>query len=212
MMTATKRIRVLLVDDHFVVRTGLATSLGLEEDIDVVGSAGTVEQALEICRKSAPDVVVMDWRMPGRNGVQGTLAVREISDAIRVVMFSAFDGEEDIYSAVQAGASGYLTKAANRLELLQAIRAVHSGGSFYPPEVASKLASRIQRQDITPRELDALRMILRGLSNKEIASELGVSEATVKLHIAHLMTKLGARDRTHAASLALRRGIVHLDT
>jgi DNA-binding NarL/FixJ family response regulator len=149
--------------------------------------------------------------MPGRNGVEGTAAIRALLPDVRVVMFSAFDGEEDIYSAVQAGASAYLTKSANRAELLQAIRTVHEGGSYYPPDVASKLAARIQRQEITPREREALLMILRGLSNKEIASELGVAEATVKLHIAHLMTKLGARDRTHAASLALRKGIVHLD-
>lgn len=208
---SARRIRVLLVDDHFVVRTGLASSLGLEEDIEVIGAASTVDEALESCRQLAPDVVVMDWRMPGRNGVAGTVAVRAMLPDVRVVMFSAFDGEEDIYSAVQAGASAYLTKSANRAELLQAIRTVNQGGAYYPPEVASKLAARIQRQEITPREREALLMILRGLSNKEIATELGVAEATVKLHIAHLMTKLGARDRTHAASLALRKGIVHLD-
>lgn len=209
---SSSKIRVLLVDDHFVVRTGLSSSLGLETDVEIVGAASTVDEALVACRQLAPDVVVMDWRMPGRNGVAGTAAVRDLLPNVRVVMFSAFDGEEDIYSAVQAGASAYLTKSANRTELLQAIRAVHAGGSYYPPDVASKLATRIQRQEITPREREALLMILRGLSNKEIASELGVAEATVKLHIAHLMTKLGARDRTHAASLALRKGIVHLDS
>jgi two-component system NarL family response regulator len=200
------------VDDHFVVRTGLATSLGLDSDISVVGAASTVDEALDFCRLQVPDVVLMDWRMPGRNGVSGTSALRSGFPTVRVVMFSAYDGEEDIFSAVQAGASAYLTKSANRTELLQAIRTVHQGGAYYPPDVASKLAARIQRQEITPREREALQMILRGLSNKEIASELGVAEATVKLHIAHLMTKLGARDRTHAASLALRKGVVHLDT
>jgi DNA-binding NarL/FixJ family response regulator len=211
MNSDTPKIRVLLVDDHFVVRTGLASSLGLEPDIEVVGLASSVDEAVNECRAVQPDVVVMDWRMPGRNGVEGTQAVRAVSPSIGVVLFSAFDSEEDIYSAVQAGAASYLTKASSRAELLQAIRAVSNGDSFYPAAVAARLAARIQRQDVTPREKEAVRLILRGLSNKEIAVELGVSEATAKLHIAHLMTKLGARDRTHAASLALRKGIVHLD-
>lgn len=210
-MSTQPSIRVLLVDDHFVVRTGLASSLSLESDIASVREASSVDEALDLCRTEPPDVVVMDWRMPGKNGVEGTAAIRSTYPGTKVVMLSAFDGEEDIYSAVQAGASAYLTKSASREEILEAIRTSRSGGSYFPATVGAKLAARIQRPEISPREREVVTLILRGLSNKEIATELGLSEATVKLHIAHVMNKLSARDRTHAASIALRLGIVHLD-
>lgn len=190
---------------------GLAGSFNLEPDMSVVAECGNGQQAQELYRAHQPDVVIMDCRMPGQDGLAATAAIcREFPEA-RVIMLSVFSGEEDIYRAVQAGARSYLPKSLQREELLQAIRAVHSGQHFFPPSVAERLAARVQREELSARELEVLKHLVRGASNKEIAFALGISEVTVKLHVSHVLAKLRVSDRTQAVTAAIQRGIVHLD-
>lgn len=210
-MKGKKRTRLLLVDDHFVVRMGLAGSLDAEHDLKVVAECGNGEQAVEAYRDQRPNVVVMDWRLPGMTGVQATAAIRaEFPDA-RIVILSNYDGEDDIHQAVQAGAMAYLPKSVEREELLAAIRSVAAGGAYFPPAIAARLAARRNRPELSPREMDVLRQVVRGASNKEIARSLGIAEITVKLHVSKLLEKLDVADRTQAATTAIQRGIVHLD-
>jgi DNA-binding NarL/FixJ family response regulator len=210
-MTKTRKIRLLLVDDHFVVRMGLASSLNLEADMEVVAECGKGEQALELFRRHRPDVTLMDWRLPGMNGVETTAAIRREAGDARVIMLSAFEGEEDIHSAVQAGVSAYLPKSVEREELLAAIRAVHGGGSYFPAAIAEKLKAHMSRPELSPREMEVLRLIVKGRLNKEIADALGLAEITVKQHVSSILAKLGVADRTQAATAAIQRGIVHLE-
>jgi len=210
-MKGLKKTRVMLVDDHFVVRMGLAGSLDAEHDLRVVAECGSGEQAVELYRAERPNVVVMDWRLPGMSGVEVTAAIRAEYPEARVVMLSNYDGEEDVYQAVEAGVAAYLPKSVEREELLLAIRSVVAGKPYFPPAIAARLAARQNRPEISPREMDVLRLIVRGASNKEIAKALGIVEITVKLHVSKLLEKLGVADRTQAATTAIQRGIVHLD-
>jgi DNA-binding NarL/FixJ family response regulator len=210
-MKAGKKTRVLLVDDHFVVRMGLAGSINAERDLMVVAECGSGELAVELYRTHRPDVVVMDGRLPGMGGLAATAAIcREFQEA-RVVMLSNYDGEEDIYQAVEAGARAYLPKSVDRDELLVTIRRVADGHTYFPPAIAARLAAREQRPELSPREMEVLRLVVEGASNKDIAKTLGVAEITVKLHVSKLLEKLDVADRTEAATTAIRRGIVHLD-
>jgi two-component system NarL family response regulator len=206
-----KITRILVVDDHHVVRSGLVASLGLEDDLKVVGEAESGAQALALFAQCAPDVVLMDLRMRGGSGIEATAALRAQAPGARVLMYTTFDGEEDVYRAVQAGALGYLLKSAPREELLAAIRTVAAGERYLPPELAQRLAGRVAGSDISEREVEVLRLISAGRSNKEIGAALHIAEDTVKRHVSNILTKLGVSDRAQAATEAIRRGFLHLD-
>jgi DNA-binding NarL/FixJ family response regulator len=205
------KIGLMLVDDHFVVRMGLAASLGLEPDMKIVAECNTGEEAVVQFRRYRPDVVIMDNQLPGASGAEAAATIRQESPEARIIVLSVHDGEEDIYRAVQAGAVGYLHKAARRDEIVTAIRSVASGQTCFPPAIAAKLDARRQQANLSKRELEVLRMIVEGLSNKEIARALNLAQVTVKLHVGHVLEKLGVVDRTQAATTAIQRGIVHLE-
>jgi two-component system NarL family response regulator len=207
----TKKIRIMVVDDHFVVRVGLRGSIDLEPDMAVVLEASNGEQAVALYRKHLPDLVLMDLKLPGLNGIEATRAICGEFPKAAIIMLSTHDGEEDIYQAFQAGAKAYMVKTAAREELIAAIRAALVGERYISPAVGARLAERMTHSDLTARELQVLKLIVAGKSNKEIASELSIVEVTVKLHVNHLLNKLGVHDRTQAATTALQRGIIHLD-
>jgi len=201
----------MVVDDHFVVRMGLVGSLNIEPDMVVEAEASTGQQAIEYFRERHPDIVLMDLKLPDMSGVETTNAIcQEFPDA-SIIMLSTHDGEEDIYRSFQAGARSYLLKTAAREELIHTIRAVHAGERCISPAIGARLAERMTHTELTSRELEVLRLIAAGKSNKEIGSALQIAEVTVKLHVGHILTKLKANDRTQAATIALRRGILHLD-
>lgn len=209
--SAKKKIRVMVVDDHFVVRMGLSGSINIEPDMAVDTEASTGEQALAAYRQKRPDIVLMDLKLPGMSGVEATKAIcREFPDA-SIVMLSTHDGEEDIYRSLQAGARAYLVKTVAREELIDTIRSVHAGERHISPAVGARLAERMTHPDLTAREVEVLQLIVKGRSNKEIASNLSIAEVTVKLHVGHILTKLRVNDRTQATTTALQRGIIHLD-
>jgi DNA-binding NarL/FixJ family response regulator len=210
-MPTLKPIRILVVDDHFMVRMGLCASLNVEPDMEVVAEVGSGESAVDAYREHSPLVVIMDVRLPGMSGTEATAAiVREFPDA-RILMLSTHAGEEEIYRAVQAGARGYVLKSIVREELLRAIREVYAGRQFIDPAVAPLLAQREGHRSLTNRELEVLRLVARGLGNKEVAAALNIAEVTVKLHVSHVFDKLNVKDRTEAATAALQRGIITLD-
>jgi DNA-binding NarL/FixJ family response regulator len=210
-VSATKPVRLLVVDDHHIVRRGLIALLTTVPEMQVVAEASDGHQALELYRQHQPDVTLMDLRMNTMNGVETTRAIRAEFPNARIIVLTTFDGDEDIYRALQAGARGYLLKGMDTEELLTAIRTVHSGKSRIPAPVAERLAERMNNPALTDRETEVLRLIVGGNSNKEIAAALFISEATVKTHINSLLSKLGVSDRTQAATTALQRGIVHFD-
>jgi len=204
-------IRIMIVEDHHVVRQGFIALLRLVEGFEIVAEAPDGDRAIEMFRLYKPDVTLMDLRLPTIGGVETIARIRaEFRDA-RIIVLTTFDGDEDIYRALQAGAKGYLLKGMNSDELIGAIRTVHGGKSRIPSEVAERLAERLSGPTLTERETDVLRLIVSGNSNKEIAGALFISEATVKTHVNSLLGKLGVTDRTQAATTALQRGIVHFD-
>lgn len=202
-------LRLMLVDDHFVVRAGLAGSLSIEPDIEIVAECGTGEDAVAVVEEARPDVILLDWRLPGMDGPETAVQLLAKVPQARIISLTVFEGEEDIYMAVEAGVSSYLPKSVDRSELLAAIRAVHAGGTAFPEEIQRKLELRRSRPGLTDREREVLRCIVLGRSNKEIASDLGVSEVTVKFHVTHLLEKLGVQDRTQATAAAYERGMIH---
>lgn len=204
------RIRVLVVDDHFFVRAGLTASLSDEPDIVVVAEAGNGRQALELYDRHHPDLVILDQHLPDLSGTQVTAALCKDHPNARIVMLSIDEAEEEIYAAIQAGAHAYLPKATPREELLLALRAVHRGERYLPPAIAERLAARVGRATLTARESEVLRLIVKGLSNKQIGEVLAIAEPTVKLHVRSLLAKLGVSDRTQATTEALRRGLTRL--
>lgn len=203
-------IRILVVDDHHVVRQGLVALLNIMPEIKVVGEAGDGLQAIELYRSLRPDITLMDLQLPRLGGVEAIQQIRADDPGARFVVLTTFDGDEDIFRALQAGAKAYLLKGMTLEELLATIQAVHSGKTRISPAIAEKLAERMSSSALTARELGVLERIVAGRANKEIASDLNISEATVKSHINNLLSKLGVSDRTHAATVALQRGIVHL--
>jgi DNA-binding NarL/FixJ family response regulator len=207
----TDTIKILIVDDHNIVRQGLAALLKTVQGFEVVAEGSDGEQAVELFGKYKPDVTLMDLRLPRMNGVDAIARIREGTPGARIVVLTTFDGDEDIYRALQAGARGYLLKGMDLAELTEAIRTVHAGKTRIPPRVAEKLAERMGGASLTARELDVLRLIVAGKSNKDIGNALFISEATVKTHVNSLLSKLGVEDRTQAATTALQRGIVHLE-
>jgi len=203
-------IRLLVVDDHHVVRQGLIALLNIMPGIEVAGEASDGLQAIEMHRKLQPDITLMDLQLPRLGGVDAILRIRAESPTARFIVLTTFDGDEDIYRALQAGAKAYLLKGMTVEELTSTIQAVHSGKTRIAPAIAEKLAERMSGQALTGRELAVLERIVHGRANKEIAADLNISEATVKTHINNLLGKLGVTDRTQAATAALQRGIVHL--
>jgi two-component system NarL family response regulator len=210
-MTKAKSIRILIVDDHWVVRTGLKSMIDSQPDMAVVAEAANGQEAVQLFREHRPDIVLMDLRMPGLNGVEATVEIRAQFLEARIVVLTTYDGDENIYRALQAGARAYLLKDIPRNEFLDDIRAVHSGQYCIPPGVAARLAQRMPHPDLSSRELEVLKLIVEGMSNKEIDSTLSVTESTVKNHVNSILGKLNVRDRTQAATAALRRGIVMVE-
>ena len=207
-----EQIRVLIVEDHNVVRQGLVDLLNVVDGLTVVGEAADGLDAIDAFHKHQPDVTLIDLRMPRMGGVEVIQRIRSETPQARFIVLTTYDGDEDIYRALKAGARAYLLKGMTREDLVTTIRAVHAGKSHIPPAIAERLAERMGTEELTPREFDVLKEIVNGKSNKEIASELNVSEATVKTHINSLLGKLGVTDRTQAATAAIQRGLVPLES
>ncbi len=209
-----EKIKILIVDDHPVVRDGLVAILSTQSDFEIVGEAPTGLEAVSHYQQYHPDVILLDLEMPQMDGVAVIRRLRKIDDGVKVVVFTAFDSDERILGAVQAGAKGYILKGAPRAELFNAIRVVHGGGSLLQPVVASRLMRKLSdspgSEDLSPRELDVLRLVTQGKQNKEIAAELFITERTVKFHISSILSKLNAGNRTEAVSIAVQQGIVSL--
>jgi DNA-binding NarL/FixJ family response regulator len=208
---STKPIRIIVVDDHFMVRMGLSASLNAEPDMEVVAEVGNGQAALDAYNHHRPNLVLMDVRLPGMSGAEATAAILHSFPDAHVLMLSTHSGEEEIYRAMQAGARGYILKSVLREDLLRAIRDVHAGKRHLDPIVASHLAERVSHRSLTTRELEVLRMVAKGWGNKEIAGILNIAEITVKLHVSHVLEKLNVKDRTEAATAAVQRGIISLD-
>lgn len=204
-------VRVMFVDDHPMLRAGLAVTIRAEDDMVVAAEAGSGEEAVELYARHRPDVVLMDLRLPGMNGVEAIRAIRKSDPHARVIVLTTYDGDEDIYRALEAGAKAYLLKDMLRKELVDSIRAVHRGQRYVSPAVAARLAERAPRQELSAREIEILTLVVRGMSNKEMAAELGLAEGTVRIHLSNIFEKLGVHDRTQAAIMAVQRGFVHLD-
>jgi two-component system NarL family response regulator len=205
------KLNIMLVDDHYLVRMGLASIIALESDMVVCAEAASGEQARMLFRTHRPDVTLMDLRLPGMNGADTIQAIRaEFPDA-RIVMLSTYVCDEEIYGALQAGAMAYLVKSVQREELTKAIRKAAAGQRHIPAEVAARLADRVSRSQLSLRELEVLRFLVSGRRNREIATALDITEGTVKLHVSSILGKLGAADRTEAVTVALQRGIVRLE-
>jgi len=203
-------IRVMSVDDHPLLRQGLAAILNHEPDMTLVAEASSGAEAIRAHAEHSPDVTLMDLRLPDMSGIDALIAIRLASPAARVVMLTTFDGDVEIHRSLKAGAHGYLLKSTPPGELVRAIRLVHQGKKRIPPEVAAQVAEYVSDDELTPREVDVLRLVAEGNGNREIAERLFISEETVKGHVKNAMGKLGAVDRTQAVTIAIRRGFIQL--
>jgi DNA-binding NarL/FixJ family response regulator len=206
-------IKLLIIDDHPIVHDGVAAILRAEQDIEIVGSAGTVAQGLSAMRSVAPDVVLLDVRMPDEDGLDGIQRILEAHPKVRIVMFTAYDAEEYVFAAITAGAKGYVLKGSPGQELVRAIRQVHGGDSYLSPAIGATLARQVAHPRrggglLSGRELAVLRLVAAGQSNPQIAESLGISERTVKFHVTAIFNKLGADNRAQAVALAGRRGLL----
>jgi DNA-binding NarL/FixJ family response regulator len=203
-------IRLLIVDDHPVVRAGLSSMLGKQPGIKLIGAAAGAEEALALIAQSPADVILLDLRMPKMSGIELLHAFRKLASPPRVIILSSFEFEEEIYRAVQAGARGYLLKETSRDDIVAAIVAVHAVKQYFPPAIANRLSDRTHRSTLSPRELEILELLSKGLTNKEIGRAFGISRYTVRNHINSINQKLEVCDRTEAASVAIRQGIISL--
>ena len=208
----TQKLKIMIVDDHYLVRMGLASIISLEPDMVVCAEAATGEQALSLFRTHNPDVTLLDQRLPGMSGSETTQKIRAEFPGARILVLSTYACDEEIYKALQFGAMGYLSKSVQREELTQGIRKAASGRRHITPEVAALLAEGMSRSRLSTRELDVLRLLVGGKRNREIASNLDITEGTVKLHVSSILSKLAVADRTEAVTVALQRGIVQLES
>ncbi|MDZ8240540.1 MAG: response regulator transcription factor [Nostoc sp. ChiQUE01a] len=209
-MSQSTGIRVLIVDDHSIVRQGLAAMIENEPDMTVVGQAGNGQEAIAQYRQLQPDVTLIDLRMPQIGGVDAIVAICGEFAHARMIVLTTYDGDEDIYRALRAGAKGYLLKDAEPDALLNAIHIVHNGQQYIPSEVAAKLVQRMNIPELSDREQEVIRQMVLGLSNHDIAAALNITESTVKFHINKILSKLGVSDRTQAVITALKRGLAKL--
>jgi DNA-binding NarL/FixJ family response regulator len=209
-MTSTRRIRILCVDDHPIVREGLTSIVAMQPDMEIVGAAESGADALRIFHETSPDITLIDLRLRDTTGFDLIRNILAVSPSARTIVLTSFEGDADIERALAAGAKGYVVKGMVREELLSAIRAVHAGKRHVPSSVAAKLVDHLGSEKLTQRELDVLKEIARGKRNKEIGAELSIAEDTVKMHVKSILMKLGVNDRTEAVTIALRRGIIHL--
>jgi DNA-binding NarL/FixJ family response regulator len=203
-------IRVLCVDDHPLIREGIAMIVANESDMELVGEAPTGHAAIQMFREHRPDVTLMDLRLPDFSGNDALIAIREEFPDARILMLTTFDGDVEVQRALKAGARGYLLKSMPPKEILEAVRQVHAGGKRIPQVVASHLAEHLGYESLSEREIEVLRQVANGNGNREVGKQLAISEETVKVHIKHIMEKLGANDRTQAVTIAVRRGIMQL--
>lgn len=204
-------IRVLVIDDHPMIRAGLTATISQEADMAVVASVSTGREGLEEYRRHQPDITLMDLKMPDMGGVEAIRSIRAEFPAAKIIVLSTYQGDEDIFRALEAGAVTYLLKDMVAEKLMGAIREVASGGRPIPPEVAQRLSQRMFQATLTAREIEVLRLVARGMRNKEIAGDLNISDETVQGHVKNILAKLSVHDRTEAVAVAVRRGIVHLD-
>ena len=205
-------IRVMCVDDHPLVRKGIAFILANEPDMQLAAEAANGDEAVRLFRQLRPDVTLMDLRMGETDGVVATTTIRSEFPGARIIALTSYDGDHEIYRALEAGVSGYILKEMVHTEVLRAIRLVHAGQRLMPPAVVERLAEHFPQVNLTPREVEVLGYVARGLSNKEIAHQLGTAGGTVKIHVQNILSKLRASDRTHAVTIGLQRGIIRLDS
>src|SRR5581483_2157251 len=208
--SAEQRIRVLIVDDHPLLREGIAALISAELDMEAVAEASNGREALEQLRLKHPDVTLMDLQMPDMGGIEAIIAIRAEFPNARVIVLTTYQGDVQVLRALKAGARAYLLKGRVNAELLDVIRAVHRGQKRIPPEIAAELADHASEDDLSPREIDVLRLVATGNGNRDIAARLSITEETVKNHMTHILAKLGANDRTHAVTIGIRRGFIEL--
>jgi len=209
-MTTEAQIRVLSVDDHPLLREGLATIINNQRDMLLVAQASNAQEAIQEYRKHRPDVTLMDLRLPDKSGIDAMIAVRAEFPEARVIMLTTFEGDVEIQRALEAGARGYMLKSMPPNELVEVIRQVHAGKKRIPAQLAAQLAEHLSDEDLTAREIEVLNQIAGGNRNRDIAEKLLITEETVKVHVKHIMDKLGANDRTQAVAIGVRRGIIEL--
>lgn len=209
-MSRATTIRVLIADDHAIFRQGLATIISRDPDMIVIAQAENGKQAIALFRQHQPDVTLMDLRMPEVEGVEAISAIRAESKSARIIVLTTYDSDEDIYRGLHSGAKGYLLKETEPDELLNAIRTVHRGQQYIPPDVGAKLVQRLSNPELSERELAVLRSMAQGMSNADIAAALSIGEGTVKSHVNRILNKLDVSDRTQAVIVAVKRGIVNL--
>jgi len=210
-MNPAKKIGVMVVDDHPLMRVGIGAIINARKDMTVVAQGGSGEESVRLYRQYKPDITLMDLRLPGQmSGVDTIAAIRAIEPHARFIVVTTYDGDEDIHRALEAGAQGYVIKGMPYQTLVDAVLRVHSGGRFLPPPVARALASRVPDSELSAREREVLHLMVGGNSNKQIASVLGITEATVKSHVSTILQRLGVDDRTQAVVTALQRGLAHL--
>jgi DNA-binding NarL/FixJ family response regulator len=210
MAEPSSRIRVLCVDDHRIVRDGLALIIGREPDMEIVGAASSGEASVELFRRLQPDVTLMDLQLGSMSGVEAIRAIRSFAPEARIIVLTIYQGDEDIHRALGAGATTYLLKDMLSDDLVRVVREVHAGGHPVRPEVAARLAERASGRTLTPREVQVMELVAQGMRNKEVGAALGISEETAHVHVRNILAKLKVNDRSAAVTVALRRGIIHL--
>jgi DNA-binding NarL/FixJ family response regulator len=209
-MMKEPKLRILVADDHYVVRMGVIAIIDNEPDMEVVAEAANGNQAIELFNQHKPDLVLLDSRMPLKNGVEVAKEIQSQNGSVRILMLTAFDGDEDIHKALTAGVRGYVLKSSTGEQLVPALRAVAAGKKWIPEEVADLLAKRNQFEPLTPRELEVLHELAKGLANKQIADVMNISMHTTKGYLKNILTKLNVADRTEAVTVAIQRGLIHL--